>query len=349
MFGTIKSWEKKGNRVSISFSDGRTGIVTIMKKDVINIFSEVTMKGHRSKALTEEASAVLEGEGKQTDVQVKEESGKLLVETEALNIEIMDGFYVDIYDKKGQLLCQDYRGKRKHGEALSEEAQALLKGEGHEVVDRSQQDYPIQVVKTLEPDDCIYGLGDKTGFLNKRGYEYEMWNTDDPSPHVDCFKSLYKSIPFYITLKKNGVYGIFFDNTYKSYFNLGKEQQDYCFFAAEKGNLDYYFIGGKSMPQVVENYTYLTGRTPLPQLFSLGYQQSRWGYESAEEVMEVADNYRKYQIPCDTIHLDIDYMDHYKVFTWNKKAFGDAKTFIVKLKERGFKVVTIITSGVKLE
>ena len=119
-------------------------------------------------------------------------------------------------------------------------------------------------------------MGDKTGFLNKRHYAYENWNTDNPEPQVESFTRLYKSVPFLIGLKNNHPYGIFFDNTYHSYFDLGKESNKYYYYAADDGNIDYYIIGGSSLKKVVENYTYLTGRTPLPQKWTLGYQQSRW-------------------------------------------------------------------------
>ena len=87
---------------------------------------------------------------------------------------------------------------------------------GHDANLTHATDYPVLCFKTLDKNDCIYGLGDKTGSLNKRYYEYENWNSDIPDPHEDSFKSLYKSIPFFITLKEKGIYGIFYDNTYKS-------------------------------------------------------------------------------------------------------------------------------------
>ena len=95
------------------------------------------------------------------------------------------------------------------------------------------------------------------------------------------------------------------------------------------------------MPEVVADYTYLTGRTPLPQLYTLGYHQSRWGYETSAEIRAIADKYRALKIPIDTIHLDIDYMDGYRVFTWNEKDFGRPGEVIADLKKKGFKIVTL--------
>ena len=103
------------------------------------------------------------------------------------------------------------------------------------------------------------------------------------------------------------------------------------------------------MPDIVGGYTYLTGRTPLPQLWTLGYHQSRWGYDSADCIKKVAGKYRELDIPCDTMHFDIDYMDGYRVFTWNEKDYGDPAETIQELADDGFKAVCIIDPGVKLD
>ena len=120
-------------------------------------------------------------------------------------------------------------------------------------------------------------------------------------------------------------------------------------FGAEEGNLDYYFIGGKSLKDVVSGYTYLTGRAPMQQMWTLGYHQSRWGYDSEEEIRGIARKMREHGLPCDCIHFDIDYMDHFKVFTWNKERYTDGAKVIADFKEMGIKAVTIIDPGVKLE
>lgn len=185
--------------------------------------------------------------------------------------------------------------------------------------------------------------------MNKRGYEYFNWNTDNPAPHVDNFQRLYKSIPFFITLKKNAVFGLFFDNTFKSFFDMGKESENYYWFGADKGNLDYYFIGGADMKEIIKGYMYLTGTAPLPQLWTLGYHQSKWGYKCEEDVRKVAQKMRENQIPCDVIHLDIDYMERYKVFTIDEKKFPDMKKLTDDLAKMGLRIVTIMDPGVKVE
>ncbi|HBF77876.1 MAG TPA: alpha-glucosidase, partial [Clostridiaceae bacterium] len=84
---------------------------------------------------------------------------------------------------------------------------------------------------------------------------------------------------------------------------------------------NYYFIVGPEIKDVIENYSYLTGRTPLPPMWALGYHQSRWSYSPDKRANEVAEKFREEKIPCDVIHLDINYMDGYRVFTWGLNKF----------------------------
>lgn len=339
MLGKIIRYEKNQQDIDIVFDHGM-GRISIINDVVIHVFSK-HMDNGISKAI-EEIKHI------ETDYQVEMGSDSLVIKTSKCIVKVYDDFYVDFYKIDGTLLCKDYRGVRKSRNVLSEEFMDLMAKEGHQTKAEAS-DYEVQVIKELEGDECFYGLGDRTGFLNKKGYEYEMWNTDDPSPHVDSFKTLYKTIPFFITLKTDCVYGIFFDNTNRSYFDMGKESTKYYYFATDGGNLDYYFFAGESIANIISEYTKLTGTANRPQLWSLGYHQSRWGYETESDVRNLAKNFRNYQIPCDTIHLDIDYMDSYKVFSWNQNAYEDPKKMIKDLSEDGFKIVTIIDPGVKVE
>ncbi len=338
MFGNLLSYQQDGSVVTLQFEHGK-GRVEVITDRIIRIFS-----GDGSLH-----SKAIEGcKMRQTPCTVTFTENKVILSTDTLTVHIGADFLVDFYDRNNHALCRDYRGKRTPKSVISGEEQEFMAQEGH-IVSNASSAHKIEVVKAMDGDECFYGLGDKTGFLNKRYYEYEMWNTDNPNPQVDSFKALYKSIPFFITLKKDTVYGLFFDNTYKSYYNMGKESEDYFYFAADNGNLDYYFIGGDSMTDVVSGYTYLTGCTPLPQEWTLGYHQSRWSYKSEQEVRDLAKKLRSEKIPCDSIHLDIDYMDHFKVFTWNRERFDDPKKMTDDLSKDGFKIVTIIDPGVKQE
>lgn len=340
MFGRIISFTKQGNSISFRF-EKHTGRIEIITDRIINVFAGFETEEHLSKAIEGAKSVAVE-------YSLEQDQDRFIIKTRDLIVEVFDDFKVDFYDRSHELLCADYRKSRRTVSPVSSADQELAAKEGHAMAGASRG-RRIEVMKAMDGDEAFYGLGDKTGFLNKRGYEYEMWNSDLPDPQVDSFKALYKSIPFFITLKKKHVFGIFFDNTYRTYFDMGKESNEYYFFGADEGNLDYYFIAGDTMPEILEGYTYLTGTTPLPQAWTLGYHQSRWSYRDRDEVMSLAKRFRTLGIPCDCIHLDIDYMEAYKVFTWSSERFPDAEGMLQELAGMGFKAVTIIDPGVKIE
>lgn len=316
--------------------------LTILTPEIVRVFADSS---------TAEKSFAIEGEKQiKTDISAEEETDKLVLRTDALIVEIFADLHIDVYDADHNPLVLDYTSQTHHlKRRINEDQVKMLDSEGHDVLS-SEKGAAIKVVKKLAKDEQFYGLGDKTGYLNKRGYEYDNWNTDDPDPHVESFKALYKSVPFLIGLKNGHPYGMFFDDTYKSHFDLGKESEDYYYYSAVDGALDYYIIGASTMKGIVTDYTYLTGRTPLPQIWTLGYQQSRWGYSISEkDVREIADKLRENDLPCDVIHFDIDYMDGYRVFTWRKDNYEDPKKFISELKKKGFRVMPIIDPGVKVD
>jgi alpha-glucosidase len=248
-----------------------------------------------------------------------------LLSTAEINVEISKSpCRISIYDKKNNLINEDDKS-----------------------FGTSFENSEVRCYKKLFTDEKFFGLGEKTGRLNKTGIQYTMWNTDrrydvesDP---------LYVSIPFFIGERNKKAYGIFFDNTYKSYFNFGASNNRFYWFGAENGELNYYFILGPEIKKVISSYTLLTGRMQLPPLWSLGYQQSRWSYYPESKVKEIAKNFRDKKIPCDVIYLDIDYMNGYRVFTWNTDRFPDPGKMIGDLKDEGFKIVTIIDPGIKAD
>ena len=340
MFGKILNYEVSENRILINYEKIQTTI-TFLDEGVVNFFVPLHREERNSKAVEK----VLNKNNK-VKFQVKFDSEILNIKTSILNINIYNDFKVDIYNYKGEILCRDYRGKRDPFRRLGANS-TLAAEEGHKL--EGHEEYKVYVSKVMENDMYFYGLGERTGSLNKKGYHYRNWNTDDPTPHGETYAQLYKSIPFLITLKNQEAFGIFFDNHFESHFDMGKENSNYYYFGAVDGNLDYYFMYGPTIKEVVNKYTNLTGKTPLPQLWTLGYQQCRWSYAPQERAMEIAKCFREKDIPCDTIYLDIDYMDGFRVFTWDNKKFENPKEFLQQLKEMGFKVVTIIDPGVKVD
>ena len=206
----------------------------------------------------------------------------------------------------------------------------------------------VAVSKKLGFDEHFYGLGEKAARLDKRRGFFVNWNSDTPG-YTEGKDPIYQTIPFYLGLQRGAAYGIFFDNSYRSYFDFGRSSQQRAWFGAEGGEINYYFFHGPSIKKILGRYADLTGHMPLPPLWALGNQQSRWSYYPDTMVEEVARQYRERDLPLDVIHLDIDYMRGYRVFTFDQQRFPNPKALADKLGKQGIKLVTIVDPGVKHE
>jgi alpha-glucosidase len=204
----------------------------------------------------------------------------------------------------------------------------------------------VHVWKKMPADENYYGLGDKTGPMNRRNRAFTMWNTDQFGWN-ESTDPLYKAITFFMGLHKGVAWGVFFDNTYRSSFDFGKESPDYFSFGAEGGELNYYFFVGPEPKNVVQQYTALVGRSPLPPLWSLGYQQSRYSYYPEARVREIASTLRAKRIPSDVIYLDIDYQQGNAPFTINREYFPHFEQMVADLRSQGFRLITITDLHIK--
>jgi alpha-glucosidase len=197
----------------------------------------------------------------------------------------------------------------------------------------------FSVHKQMPADAHFFGLGDKTGSFDRRDQAFTLWNTDiGPQESTD---PLYKSIPFFLSISEGRTYGIFLDNTWRTWFDFGKHARDTYSFGSEGGALDYYFLYGPMPKQVVEGYAYLTGTPPLPPLWSLGFQQSRYSYSPESQVREIANRLRADKIPSDVIYLDIDYQYKNRPFTVDPARFPNFPGFVADLRKQHFHLVTI--------
>ena len=208
---------------------------------------------------------------------------------------------------------------------------------------------PPRLYKRREEGERYFGCGERTSGLEKTGSYQVFWNVDPPTGHTASFNNLYASIPFTLSMANGSAHGLFFDNTHRVEFDLALENEDRAYYGAEGGDVIYYVFAGPTPRDVLDRYTELTGRTPMPPLWSLGNQQCRYSYMDADEVREVARNFRERDIPCDVIYLDIHYMDGYRVFTWDEERFPDPEKLTAELWEQGFRVVTIVDPGVKVD
>ncbi|MEW5946359.1 MAG: TIM-barrel domain-containing protein [bacterium] len=204
----------------------------------------------------------------------------------------------------------------------------------------------IRCRKEMPADERYFGFGEKAFHLDRRGKRMVNWNTD-AALHTWNSDPLYQSIPFFIGVGRGRAYGIFFDNSWKSFFDMGASSRRYYTFGAEGGEMNYYFIHAPGAKEILERYTWLTGRMPLPPLWALGYHQSRYSYKDEGSVRRVAARMRALGFPCDVIHLDIHYMDDFRVFTWHPERFPRPEKLLTELRAGGFRVVTIVDPGVK--
>lgn len=211
----------------------------------------------------------------------------------------------------------------------------------------------LRVWKDLPADSHLYGFGERSGPLDKRGYKQAGsslvdWNSDTPA-YDRGTDPLYDSIPFFLTLDRGAVHGTFFDNNWRASFDVGRANAKRLSFGADGGELNYYILAGPLPADVLRRYAALTGPMPLPPLWALGYHQCRWSYYPDSRVLEVARGFRERHIPADGIWLDIDYMNGYRVFTWDAKRFPQPRQMLQQLADMHFKAVTIVDPGVKLD
>jgi len=206
----------------------------------------------------------------------------------------------------------------------------------------------VKMSKVTRTSESYYGLGDKATHSNLKGKRLNNWVTDQYGYGKDQ-DPLYKAIPFYVGLHSGIAYGIFFDNSFRTFFDFAHERRNTTSFWADGGEMNYYFFYGPEMSRVVQAYTNLTGTPELPPLWALGFHQSKWSYYPESRVKEIAAKFRELNIPCDAIYLDIDYMDGFRCFTWDKEKFPDPKRMIDELYADGFKTVAMIDPGIKVD
>lgn len=258
-------------------------------------------------------AVVAENSKHKENLNLTENAQNIEIYTSTLIVRIQkDPFQIQFFDKYQKLLLEDYQDK------------GFIK-----------EEEKMSVYKTLRPNEAIYGMGEKTGLLNRRGKEFKMWNSDKP-----CYSTtedpLYKSIPFFFS---NYGYGIYFDNTYKTTFNFGASSNEYYSFGTPGGEMIYYFLYGPSYKQIIQNYIYLTGKPIMPPNWALGFAQCRGLLTNEKLSREIAEGYRQRQIPCDIIYQDIGWTNYLQNFEWREGNYIDPVKMISDLEKEGFKVI----------
>jgi alpha-glucosidase len=318
--GNLSAAPPHGN--SIVFHDSKNTVtLTVLASDLVRVRMTATPSPG-----TDYSYAVAKTDWASTKVEFTGEKEVRVIRTSEIEVRAqLSPFRLAFYDR--------------HGRLISNDADRLgMAREG----DR------VRCWKSMPPDEHYFGLGEKSDTLDKRGHSYVMWNTDVYGWGANT-DPLYQDIPFFIGLRQGQAYGIFFDNTYRSSFDMGLESPDLYSFGAEGGEINYYFFYGPDPKKVLNRYTELVGRMPLPARWAIAYHQCRYSYYPESTVRFIADNFRQRHIPCDALFLDIHYMDGYRVFTWDKTRFPDPPNMLSDLRREGFHVVSIVDPGIKVD
>jgi alpha-glucosidase len=262
-------------------------------------------------------SVLPEPRSKSVEVQPSNDASAVGFKTASLDVRVeRDPLRLVVRDLAGNIICAD---------AIGRPVEFAAGG--------------FSLVKEMPDDEHYFGLGDKTGTFDRRNQAYTLWNRDiGVGETVD---PLYKSIPFFLATGPVHSYGLFLDNTWRSWFDFGKQSRDAIVFGAEGGPLNYYLIYGPTPKQVLEGYIYLTGTPPLPPLWALGYQQSRYSYTPESQLREVANRLRADKIPADALYLDIDYQFRNRPFTVNPETFPNFPGLVSDLRKQNFHLVLI--------
>ncbi len=331
--GSVVSFTKTDNALTLTCADKSQVQLTIMAPDLIRVRASFTQpipaKDH-SWAIAKDTWPAPQWSVKEDGVSITiaTEEVEVVIQRAPLLLEFRDAHTHQIINADEQPMAYDAKGVMTDKLFDPKAGRAVIAS------------------KKLGFDEHFYGLGEKAARLDKRRESFVNWNSDTPG-YTQGRDPIYQTIPFYLGLNKGVAYGIFFDNSYRSYFDFGHSSQQRVWFGAEGGELNYYFFYGPSLKKIVSRYADLTGHMPLPPLWALGNQQSRWSYYPDTMVERVVREYRERDLPLDVIHLDIDYMSGYRVFTFDRKRFPDPKGLTEKLGQQGVKVVTIVDPGVK--
>lgn len=198
----------------------------------------------------------------------------------------------------------------------------------------------------LAEDDIIFGLGESLRGMNKRGHLYRAWNSDD-CEHTENKSSIYGSHNLLLFSGKAKCFGVYFDDPGAVTFDLGYTRGDTAVITSENGDLSVYIIEADSLTDICREYRGLIGPSYIPPKWAFGYIQSRWGYECEDDLRAVVQEHRNRRIPLDGVCMDIDYMDDYMDFTWDKKKFPDMAAFNQEMARNHAHMIPIIDAGVK--
>ena len=206
----------------------------------------------------------------------------------------------------------------------------------------------------LKEGEDIYGFGAASGKINRNDQEFELLNRDTFLYSIP--QSSYSSFPFFIFPRGAIFVGVFWNSILparvKTLSLPGEHEKRGVYIRPLLKHIvlpqDFFVLSG-DLREIIQQLFELTGRSFFPPLWALGYHQSRWSYRTSDEVLEIAKKFRELSLPCDAIHLDIHYMDQYRIFTWHPKRFPRPKAMHKELKAMGFRSVAIVDPCVSVD
>ncbi len=346
--GAVRAVERTPQGILLAVGEERFR-VDVLRADLLRL------KISQAKFFDEEPTfAVVHGPAGAVPFDLRQEDDAITLQTQQLRLIIRrEAFHLSCYRTDGTVIFED---------AVGDDGSPL----GYQQLNDS-----FVVTRKIGFHDCIYGLGEKAGSFDRRGRNFTLWNTDVLQPGVleqnrlpstgldgrdTSFDPYYASIPFFYhsRVEKNQAHqsstrmsGFFIDNGYRGRFEF--ESRDDYRFQFEGGQYTEYVFAGPNMPDILTAYTGLTGRMAAPPLWSLGLHQCRFHDYKQDDILQIGREYRERDIPCDVLWLDIDYMNGFRVFTWDATKFGDVPGMVSKMKEDKFRLICIVDPGVKLE
>ncbi len=321
--GPVASFTKSESAVTLACADGSQVRITVLAPDLIRVRAAFLRKLPER----DHSWAIAKTSWDPTPWNLTENPGELHISTSELDVAV----------HRSPLLIE-FRDAKAH-QAINADQQPMR---------FDPQSGVVADAKRLGFDEHFYGLGEKAARLDKRRGEFSMWNSDTFG-YTEGTDPVYQSIPFYIGWQHGAAYGIFFDNSYRTHFDFGATSQEYAAFSADGGEMNYYFFQGPSIKKILARYADLTGHMPMPPMWALGNQQSRYSYYPESVAEDVVRKYRADDLPLDVLHLDIHFMNGYRPFTWDTQRFPNPKAFTDRLRAQGVKVVTIVDPGIKYQ
>ncbi len=289
----------------------------------------------KGKVTRKKTAMVVDDSPGRTRFRIKEEDGAVVLATKTARIRVnQDPWQVSVSDRAGRLILEesiyDYAGTVSEGARIVYPLGFSADKNG---------DHAVFESFTIQPDEHFYGFGEKFSGLDKKEQRIVCWNIEPLLLNTTDWA--YKNVPFFMSTRG---YGIFINSSHKIVYEMGSRSFISYSFLAEDPLMDFFlFIG--DFKTILNEYTEITGKSPVPPKWSFGLWMSKCRYESRKEVEEVTDKLRKLEIPCDVIHLDsawekscLKRTSSAFDYEWDEAAFPSPEEMTEDLREKGFKL-----------